>query len=411
MSKLLQNYRGECEDFIKGWIKKKTRFNHKNLALENYKNFELEFEVSVENALKVSFKQESLIGKKGDKKDKICTSQTSYEKAVQNFIDETRKDEKNFDLLFKALKNGAFGLYTNQTQILEKNNKIIYQCKCASCRGSGSSPCSCGNGKMRCSCDNGKVKCSAWGCKNGRVKCSAWGCRDGRIEKSKYDYKLKTQIKTYETCSNCRGTGFVICSKCKGAVYITCSRCGGSAILTCNRCNGRGHIRCKNCDATGFISEITTVFVETQPSYKFHFSDKFDEDLKAKITEFGIENLGKIAEISRTKIEKDEKAKIVREKYTLTLPVAEFSLQLKKKSYEWAVFGREIQVLKNGGVPEKNDALVFGVTILLLIVAFFVYVNNPQIFITQKNPAKSEQNATNLDEKQRTKNKILREKK
>lgn len=56
-------------------------------------------------------------------------------------------------------------------------------------------------------------------------------------------------------------------------------------------------------------------------------------------------------------------------------------------------------MLKNGGVPEKNDALVFGVTILLLIVAFFVYVIFATQNTTQIKQNKSEQNATNLEKK------------
>lgn len=369
MSKLLQNYRSECEDFIKGWIKKKTRFNHKNLALENYKNFELEFEVSVENAFRVGeskvdfspkfISQALKKTKNGEKllefefKDDKFFDEKSWKTAIDKDIKAVLEDKENFEnLLFGVVENGEFGLFKEETQIGASENRFLWEHKCHKCRGEGS------------------TKCTQ--CRNGRVKCTAWSCNGGRIRR-----KDKNGRVYYEDCDKCRGTGWKTCPTCRGSNFVQCGLC----------------------NATGTQTHTAFVVIYTQPSYEFHFSDKFDEDLKAKITEFGIENLSKIADISRTKIEKDEKAKIVREKYTLTLPVAEFSLQLKKKSYEWAVFGREIQVLKNGGVPEKNNAAIAAVIVIFVLVALCVCLWALSLFTPDNFTPQTQQNATNLEKK------------
>ena len=381
---MIKGYKEKCEEFIKAWLDKNTLYRSKNVAVQDYKESIVNVSIEIKNKFVVSSNTPSVAGvKEAAKGDESCLNKEQYLQAIQRQIDEAYSNDDNFKTFFKHIKNRAYD-YTNctdSTQILRNKNSIYYTHQCSNCRGSGTLKCNCNNGVEECSCQNGRVECSAWGCKNGRIKCDAWSCKGGKIEKSRR--QNGQSVKYFEPCGKCRGAGFLSCKKCSGSGFLTHSKCGGSGVLTCSRCGGSTFIKCRSCNTSGMQTDIATIICSTEPKYEVIYPNDIDEKLKLAIEEVGEKNFTQIAEIKRTEIKALDAEKAVFESYEVSVPMAEFNIAIKNKTYPFKLYGSDVRVLESGKIPLKANfyRAVVSVLAVVAVVAFACYlyiVTSPQ---------------------------------
>lgn len=397
---MFKDYKEQCENFVKAWIDKNTRFKSKDISLQDYKEFCYKCYIEIENKFVVSTNTPSFAGiKKATASDETCSSREEFLQAIQRHIDETRLNNDNFKTFFKHIENRiyTYSNCTNSNQILKNESRIYYTHQCSACRGNGNIKCDCNNGIVKCSCQNGRVKCDVWGCQNGRVKCSAWGCKGGKIEKSRY--RNGQNIKYFEPCSKCRGAGFLPCQKCSGSGFLTHSKCGGSGTLTCPRCGGSTFVKCKACNTSGMQTEIATIVCTAEPKDQVIYPNDIDEKLKLAVEQIGVENFEQIAEIQRNEIKALDVEKVVFERYEVSVPCAKFSIIIKGKKYEWLVYGKKVQMLENGDIPVKNNALIGLVVFIVMcgvaLAFWFNYVDEKYMNLaTQENNHTQKDNTT-----------------
>ena len=50
---MFKDYKEQCENFVKAWIDKNTRYKSKDISLQDYKEFNIDLSVEVSNTFKV----------------------------------------------------------------------------------------------------------------------------------------------------------------------------------------------------------------------------------------------------------------------------------------------------------------------------------------------------------------------
>lgn len=88
--------------------------------------------------------------------------------------------------------------------------------------------------------------------------------QESETEISQSEDSIAEEIAEY-TCTNCKGTGFVMCPPCGGTGSVqcqqcegtggNCSYCGGPGMVDCATCMGRGVNECTYCKGSGKVGK------------------------------------------------------------------------------------------------------------------------------------------------------------
>ena len=351
---MLKGYKKHCEEFIVKWIDEKTRLKSQDIAFQGYKEYSVNFKVELKTAFKVlngGQNEADKVLKKPfkdmDFKLKKYYSRGEYESAVDKF-----DGKEYFGRLCKLIEKGNYACCAAYPIFLLGKERLECSYKCYICDGKG---------KRSCDCNNGLMECDVWGCKNGRVKCSAWGCDKGQVKKS--NYKNGQTIKYFEPCGKCKGVGFVTCSKCRGTATVTCSKCGGSTIVRCI-CN------------RGILTDFTNIYSVAETNFETIYPSDFDKKLKTALNKIAEANFSQIAKIKRVEFNILDTEKAVFERYEVSIPVAEFNIIIKNKTYPFKVYGKDVRMLENGNIPLKDNfyRAIVSVLAVVAVVAFTCYI-------------------------------------
>lgn len=322
------NYKAQCEIFIKEWLCKNTFYKANDIILDDFKYCPIELYAKVCNNfnveridLKSMAQVDELINKvikhnKPQFKDEIYYTKQEYVSALEKNI--ANVNEIGFKGLFERIKDGDWGEFTKEIIFHINETRIIYQYKCPECDGVG------------------ELKCS---CRNGRVKCSSWNCKNGRIKRTETDGKRKRTY--YEDCNNCQGTG-----------WETCTICNGSRIVKCGACVG-----------SGLQYEVAIFACSTKPKYDFIYPENIDKKI-FKILK-NTNNLPQIAYFLRESIT-DKNNNAVFEKYKISVPFAAFSIAINGKKYDWVLYGKNIQIFKKNIYSLKKYAIRGCIFVLII---------------------------------------------
>ena len=352
------NYKAQCESFITEWLDKNTWHKCENIALDNYKERNVEFEAKVANIFTIKtikMKSESQINAFVSKNfkhnkpkfiDDTLRTKQEYESALEK--NRANANKIGFQKLFEQIKNGAWGEFKKENIFYINEARITYQYNCQKCNGLG---------YLRCDCKNGKVKCSSYGCKNGKIRRTQ--SRSGaplffvntrvssKVNVAMPLFHNKKEQVYYDDCDNCQGTGWETCSKCKG-----------SATLRCGVCNG-----------SGLQYEIAIFACSTNPKYNFFYPKNINKK-EHKILK-NINNLPKIAHFVRESIEMQDN--IVFEKYKFSVPFATFNTAIKDKKCDWVLYGKNIKIFKKNIFAFKKY-VIYGVIFALVAVCVTVCI-------------------------------------
>ena len=363
---MIKGYKEKCENFIKAWIDKNTLYKSKNVTLQVYKESRTDFKVEIKNEFKVISQSTKVrieifdevwrditkkLGKELKFKDVKCYTQREYDSVLKQEI-KTLNCKENLEYLFELIDKGDYSCYTDNATFLVGEKRFIYEFKCPTCMGQGTTKC---------------------GCRGGRVKCYAWGCNNGRVKKS-------------ESKNGHKRTYYVDCDSCQGTGWRTCYKCDGSSVLDCNDCS------------FGIQTEITILLCNTEPTIQALYNSDLDENLRTAFEQVGATNFAQIAEIKRDEIKALDTEKAVFERYEVSIPVAEFNIVIKNKTYPFKVYGKDVRVLENGNIPLKANfyKAIVSVLAVVAVVAFVIWLNYFQSQDTRQSPSYNaqESNAT-----------------
>ena len=348
---MFKGYKENCETFVKKWIDKNTLYKSKNVTLQDYKESRVDFKVEIKNEFKVVSQSANggkdfgvmwqNIGKpfveKGFKfKSVKYYTQKEYDSALKQEI-KALDSKENLEYLFELVNKGNYAYFDKNSTFLMGKTIIYYEFKCPTCRGQGT------------------VKCD---CRGGRIKCYAWGCNNGKIKKS-------------ESKNGRKRTYYVDCDSCQGTGWKTCYKCDGSSVLDCNDCS------------FGIQTKITIIICNTEPTIQALYNSDLNENLRTAFEQVGAANFAQIAEIKRTEIKVLDAEKVVFESYEVSVPVVEFNIAIKNKTYPFKVYGSDVRVLESGKIPLKANfyRAVVSVLAVVAVVAFACYlyiVTSPQ---------------------------------
>ncbi len=347
------NYKAQCESFIKEWLGKNTFHKCETIALENYEERNVEFKAKVCNVFKIEIIKKKNVAQinaftnnlkhnKPQFKDETFYTRQDYEFALKKNL--AIANEVGFQKLFNRIKDGDFGIFKKECYFYIDEARITYQYKCHKCNGLG---------HLRCECKNGKVKCGSYGCKNGRIRRTQ--SKSGsplffvntRVS-SNFNVALpllhnKKEQVYYDDCDNCQGTGLQTCSKCNGSAILKCGACGGS----------------------GLQYEVVIFACSTNPKYNFIYPENINKK-ERKILK-NINNLPKIAHFVRESIESQNNT--IFEKYKFSVPFATFSTTTNGKNSDWELYGKNIKIFKKNIFAFKKYVIRGCVFALIVVCA------------------------------------------
>lgn len=315
---MTQNRKKVYEIFIKQWLKENANFDANKIALENFSEYDKNFEVIVKNLLEVGCNIYTKSGRAGEF-DNVYTRELEFEDMISKMVYEAKQNNKiAFDMLYSKIENGSYGLFKEKTTIKPSTIIPSYEYDCKECRGKGGERCThCGgNGGYRCTkCIDGLVRCSS---------CKGRGYRQNGRE-----------------CYSCNGSGKVKCSQCNNG-WVKCSSCD------------KGWVKCSKCNGETCFTDTAYVGNITNPSYEFGESSLDDlnkhEKIKRALDDIGIQNLADVAnKINREQIER--KINEIYEIYAINVTFTEFITKIDGKKYNWFFCGYDaMRICENDNI-------------------------------------------------------------
>ena len=297
---MIQGYKQQCENFVRQWLKENASYND-SVILDNYNDWEENFEVRVIHKLGFNLSRKIRASKKGSYGEKIYLRETEYEDAIRKLAYDELASEKTFRGLSNNAQKAQYGEI--DTLIRRFATDIQYGYECPKCWGKGQNQChKCfGKGQMPCNYCNG----------SGRIRADS----------------------SYKTCHRCHGRGMSNC--------LTCS---GSGWTRCSDCNGEG----------GLIATAVFEFKDEQLYYINSINSKVDDKIKKALDKIGAENFAIIAnEITAINFKENHKEREAIKDYKVNVPFAKFNITINGKKYQWLVFGKNIQIDENDNILKE----------------------------------------------------------
>lgn len=312
----------QVEKFISQYLNQATRHNFENLTIRDFKSFDCEMNVEVAHTIHIKAIEDTSREPKGE-----LLTKGDYESAKQIII--SKESSQWINKLEKHILGCKYGNYSTQKHSLSSSSWLLlrpaavlsYQKPCHKCGGKGSVTCNDCKGK-------GQVKCSSCSGRR-RTKCSKCSGQ-GRLKKTRYKLNGEKYI-AFDECSSCKGYGTVVCSKCDAHGVVDCSKCKSSGIVNCSLCYATGRIT-TNVEFAAYVD--TKYYIKIISENQAFDADKILQEIpKAKLNQGEHERL----ELAQSVLG-------VKERYKITLPVAQCTIELDSKSFVWSFYGREIQL-------------------------------------------------------------------
>lgn len=319
----------QVEKFISQYLNQATRHNFENLTIKDFKSFDCEIEVEVAHTIIIKAMEDTSSEPKGE-----LLAKGDYQNAITTITRDEQQNPATIDKLKQHIDKCEYGNYYTQKQHISDTDNISlwvldglpqcfsYQAPCYRCSSKGFVSCDDCKGKGRTKCP----KCSG----RGQMKCSKCSGQ-GRLKKTRYKLNGEKYI-AFDECSSCKGYGTVVCSKCDAHGVVDCSKCKSSGI-----------VNCPSCYATGRITTNVkfAACVETEQLLKI-ISKNQAFDVGGILHNIPNNKLASYGECERLDLSKSKQG--VRERYKITLPVAQCPIEIDSKPFVWSFYGREIQL-------------------------------------------------------------------
>lgn len=308
----------QVEKFISQYLNQATRHSFENLTIKDSKSFDCEIEVEVAHTIHIKAMEDT---------SSEPLTKSDYESAKQTII--SKESSQWINKLEKHILGCKYGNYSTQKHSLSSSSWLLlrpaavlsYQKPCHKCGGKGSATCNDCKGK-------GQVKCSSCSGRR-RIKCSKCSGQ-GKLKKTRYKLNGEKYI-AFDECSSCKGYGTVVCSKCDAHGVVDCSKCKSSGIVNCSSCHTTGRIT-TNVEFAAYVD--TKYYIKIISENQAFDVDKILQEIpKAKLNQ---------GECERLELAQSEQG--AKERYKITLPVAQCTIELDSKRFVWSFYGREIQL-------------------------------------------------------------------
>ena len=318
----------QVEKFISQYLNQATRHSFENLTIKDFKSFDCEIEVEVAHTIIIKAMEDTSSEPKGE-----LLAKGDYQNAITTITRNEQQNPAIIDKLKQHIDKCEYGNYYTQKQHISDTDNISlwvldglpqcfsYQAPCYKCGSKGFVSCNDCKGK-------GQVKCSSCSGRR-RIKCSKCSGQ-GRLKKTRYKLNGEKYI-AFDECSSCKGYGTVVCSKCDAHGVVDCSKCKSSGIVNCPSCYATGTIT-TNVEFAAYVD--TKYYIKIISENQAFDVDKILQEIpKAKLNQGECERL----ELAQSVLG-------VKERYKITLPVAQCTIELDSKPFVWSLYGREIQL-------------------------------------------------------------------
>lgn len=321
----------QVEKFISQYLNQATRHNFENLKIKDFQSFDCEIEVEVAHTIHIKAIEDTSPEPKGE-----LLTKGDYQNAIATITRDEQQNPVIIDKLKQHIDKCEYGNYYTQKQHISDTDNISlwvldglpqcfsYQTPCYRCGSKGFVSCDDCKGKGRTKCPN----CSG----RGQVKCSRCSGK-GKTKKTKYE---NGKARTYfDECSACRGYG-----------NIDCKKCDSHGILNCRKCDSSGVVDCWSCYTTGTITTNVefAACVETEQLLKITSKNQAF-DVGGILHNIPDNKLASYGECERLDLSKSELG--VKERYKITLPIAQCTIEIDSKPFVWSLYGREIHIASN----------------------------------------------------------------
>lgn len=321
----------QVEKFISQYLNQATRHNFENLKIKDFQSFDCEIEVEVAHTIHIKAIEDTSPEPKGE-----LLTKGDYQNTIATITRDEQQNPVIIDKLKQHIDKCEYGNYYTQKQHIGDTDNISlwvldglpqcfsYQTPCYRCGSKGFVSCDDCKGKGRTKCPN----CSG----RGQVKCSRCSGK-GKTKKTKYE---NGKTRTYfDECSACRGYG-----------NIDCKKCDSHGILNCRKCDSSGVVDCWSCYTTGTITTNVefAACVETEQLLKITSKNQAF-DVGGILHNIPDNKLASYGECERLDISKSELG--VKERYKITLPIAQCTIEIDSKPFVWSLYGREIHIVSN----------------------------------------------------------------
>lgn len=311
----------QVEKFISQYLNQATRHNFENLKIKDFQSFDCEIEVEVAHTIHIKAIEDT---------SPEPLTKSDYASATQTII--SRESSQWINKLEKHILECKYGNYSTQNTLFSSSSWLLlrpaavlsYQKPCHKCGGKGSVTCNDCKGKGQVKC----LKCSG----RRRTKCSKCSGQ-GRLKKTKYKLNGEKYI-AFDECSSCKGYGTVVCSKCDAHGVVDCGKCKSSGIVNCPSCRAIGRIT-TNVEFAAYVD--TKYYIKIISENLALDVDKILQEIpKAKLNQ---------GEHERIELAQSELG--VKERYKITLPIAQCTIEIDSKPFVWSLYGREIHIASN----------------------------------------------------------------